>query len=288
MTDRGVPGTTITSRIKTGFLFPVFPGVYSVGRSELSMQGLWMASVLAAGPGAVLAGRSAATAWGFMDHRTTVDVLSKGRGGGKKSLLPVSHSRTWPYLFIHRVRRLHRQDIRELDGIPITSPSRASLDLAGLVPPRQFDHAFMEADRLQLLDDNDLSRLALECRGRGGGERFRHMVSLRNPDIGRARSILEGIFMELARDLERPEVNVEVQGKEMDFVWREKSVIVECDGWEFHRGREAFEQDALEDVRLRSAGWTVLRLTWRMVTEHPDEVESMVRSVLAEAEGALN
>ncbi len=288
LTELGVPGTTITNRIRTGFLFPVFPGTYSVGRSDLNIEGLWMASVLAAGPGAVLAGRAAAAAWGFMKHRHSVDVICEGKGGGKSCLLPISRSRTWPYLFIHRVRSLPVEDIDQIHAIPVTSPSRTLVDLAGQVPPTQFEHAFMEADRLLLLEDEDLKRWSVSCRGRRGGSRFRQMAKSRNPDIKRARSILEGIFLRLAGKLETPEVNVRVLGKEMDFVWRQSGVIVECDGWAFHRGQEAFEEDALENIRLRSAGWTVLRLTWRMVVERPDEIERMVRSVLAEAQLSSN
>ena len=70
-----IASSTITDRIAQNHLFPVFPGVYLVGRPSLSRTGLLMASLLAAGGGAALGFRTAASVWGMLDHRSPVEVL---------------------------------------------------------------------------------------------------------------------------------------------------------------------------------------------------------------------
>jgi very-short-patch-repair endonuclease len=37
--------------------------------------------------------------------------------------------------------------------------------------------------------------------------------------------------------------------------------------WEYHHTRAAFEDDRRTDRRLKAAGWTVLRVTWRDLDE---------------------
>ena len=67
----------------------------------------------------------------------------------------------------------------------------------------------------------------------------------------------------------RPEVNalVHAGGRtfEVDCVWRAERVVVELDSRQFHDAAEAFELDRLRDRALVTAGWAVLRVTWRQL-----------------------
>jgi very-short-patch-repair endonuclease len=58
----------------------------------------------------------------------------------------------------------------------------------------------------------------------------------------------------------------------VDFLWRERALIVETDGYRYHRGRAAFEHDHRRQARLVAAGFEVLRFTWSQVVEDPEEV----------------
>jgi very-short-patch-repair endonuclease len=82
------------------------------------------------------------------------------------------------------------------------------------------------------------------------------------------RSELEERFLNLCddHDIPRPQVNTRIEGEEVDFVWREKRLIVEVDGYAYHRSPSAFEQDRERDVTLALAGWRVLRFTWAQIT----------------------
>jgi very-short-patch-repair endonuclease len=69
--------------------------------------------------------------------------------------------------------------------------------------------------------------------------------------------------------LPRPEVNTRIEGEEVDFAWRDAKLIVEVDGYAYHRSPTAFESDRERDVKLVLAGWRVLRFTWTQLTRRP-------------------
>jgi very-short-patch-repair endonuclease len=85
------------------------------------------------------------------------------------------------------------------------------------------------------------------------------------------RGELEERFLQLCDDhrLPRPHCNVVVEGVEVDFPWPRRRLIVEVDGYAYHRSPTAFETDRERDVHLTLAGWTVLRFTWTQVTTRP-------------------
>lgn len=69
----------------------------------------------------------------------------------------------------------------------------------------------------------------------------------------------------------------------VDFLWRERRLIVETDGYRYHRGRAAFEHDHSRQARLIAAGFTVMRFTWRQVVEMPNEVIAAISERLGQA-----
>jgi very-short-patch-repair endonuclease len=81
----------------------------------------------------------------------------------------------------------------------------------------------------------------------------------------------------------RPAINTLIGTREgpleVDFCWPDRRLIVEADGFEFHRTQAAFERDRRRDQLLRAAGWTPVRITWRQVNEGPEEVIAAVRAI---------
>ena len=69
----------------------------------------------------------------------------------------------------------------------------------------------------------------------------------------------------------------------VDFLWRDARLIVETDGHATHGTREAFERDRLRDQRLIAAGWRVVRITWRQLTEEPERVARLIVGLLERA-----
>src|SRR5215510_11143322 len=76
----GLGTRAIEHRIAIGRLHVMHLGVYAVGHSLVSRHGMWMAAVLAAGPGAVLSHDAAAALWQIRDPgRSTPDVTAPRR-----------------------------------------------------------------------------------------------------------------------------------------------------------------------------------------------------------------
>jgi very-short-patch-repair endonuclease len=94
---------------------------------------------------------------------------------------------------------------------------------------------------------------------------------------------MEERFLRLCDDhgLPRPKVNTRIEGEEVDFVWRDARLIVEVDGYRYHRSPSAFESDRERDVVLVLAGWQVLRFTWTQLTTREAWVARAIAKRLA-------
>ena len=76
------------------------------------------------------------------------------------------------------------------------------------------------------------------------------------------------------------ETNARVEGREVDLVWRSRRLVVEVDGYAYHRGRAAFERDRRRDADLQAAGYRVIRVTWRQLVEAPERVIAQIARAL--------
>jgi very-short-patch-repair endonuclease len=95
------------------------------------------------------------------------------------------------------------------------------------------------------------------------------------------RSELEERFLRLCRRhrIPKPEVNARVGPFLVDFLWRDARLIVETDGYRFHRGRQAFEGDRARDAELKLLGNDVLRFTYTQITREPLRVARTLRAL---------
>jgi very-short-patch-repair endonuclease len=246
----GITSSGISRRVAAGRLYRVHRGVYAVGHRGLSQEGRWMAAVKALGPGAMLSHRSAAAHWRIAPRTSgPIDVTVAGRNG----------RRTRPGVRIHRASSLSPSQCTVRDAIPVTSPSRTLEDLRHLMPASQFAAALREAEVLGL---------PIESRA--------------SAELDQTRSELERRLLRLCRQhrVPVPEVNVQVGPYLVDFLWRDRRLIVEVDGYRFHRGRVAFEDDRARDVELKLCGYEVLRFTYRQVGESSSQVAQSVRALL--------
>ncbi|MBA2256229.1 MAG: type IV toxin-antitoxin system AbiEi family antitoxin domain-containing protein [Thermoleophilaceae bacterium] len=269
----GLGRGAVRRAVEAGRLHPVHKGVYAAGRAELTLRGRWMAAVLACGPGAILSHRDAAHLWGLRESRAaTIDVTAVGRSRHKRRGLRV-----------HRPRSLHPDDRTIRDGIPVTTLSRTLLDLAEVLNARQLERAVEDTERLRLFDLRAVDRLLARSHGRRGVRPLREMLAPHRLPALEARSELERRFVDLCRDacLPLPALNVSVEGHEVDAFWPSERLIVELDGFAFHRTRKAFEQDRVRDAALQLANYRVLRVTYRRLEAEPATVAETVRSLLA-------
>ncbi len=66
-----------------------------------------------------------------------------------------------------------------------------------------------------------------------------------------------------------------------DVVFDLVKLVLEVDGLAYHTTPERFERDRRRQNRLVAAGWTVLRFTWRDITDRPAYVLATIQDVLA-------
>ena len=151
------------------------------------------------------------------------------------------------------------------DGIPTSTPARTLLDLAAVASGRALEQALDEAEILRLTGPQTLLDRYPRRRGAAGLRVL--FFAGRSPTP--TRTDLEDRFLTFVdhHRLRRPETNSLVDVYEVDAVWRDARLIVELDGFATHGTRRAFERDRERDRRLTVAGWRVIRLTWRHLSE---------------------
>ena len=249
----GVSAKAIRVRLESGHLAVVHRGVYSVGHGRLTRRGRWMAAVLACGPGAVLSHRDAADLHGIRPcNRRKIDIA-------------VGRWRKGPDVVDIHTSKIEDDERTEIDGIPVTTAFRTLLDLTRCLNDRELQRALDETERLGIAETPSLASLLQRHERRPGTRRLANL----QPDPAITRSELERRFVEMVEreGLPRPETNVLVEGYEVDCVWREQRVVVELDGYAFHRTRRSFERDRARDLALTAAGYRPVLITWRGMEE---------------------
>lgn len=167
---------------------------------------------------------------------------------------------------VHRSRTLTDADRTLADGIPATSVARTLLDLAGVVAERDLARALDRAERLRMFDLSEVLEVLARANGRRGAAALRRAIAAWEET--HAKSELEDRFRELvlASDLPRPRFNALAEGEtrshEVDVYWPAHRLVVEFDGYDFHRTRQDFDRDAAKDADLELAGLDVMRLSW--------------------------
>jgi very-short-patch-repair endonuclease/predicted transcriptional regulator of viral defense system len=270
----GLSVAAIEHRVRAGRLHRIHQGVYAVGHPVLTVEGRWMAAVLAAGGDAVLSHASAAAAWELRPvgagaiHVTVPGDPGRARRAGIR---------------IHRSATLEPDEATCLRGIPITTPVRTVIDLAATLKGRPLEQALDRAEQRKLIDFAELHEAIKSYPTRPGSPSLQAQLSRYTAGTVFTRSELEERFLALCdqHGLPRPKVNTRIEGSEVDFAWRDAGLIVEVDGYAYHRSPSAFEDDRARDVALSVAGWTVLRFTWAQVTRRSAWVADAVRRRLA-------
>jgi hypothetical protein len=183
---------------------------------------------------------------------------------------------------VHQAQ-LPSDEITTHDGIPVTTVPRTLFDLAAVLPERQLERALNEAEVLRRWDELSLDRLLLRYPRRKGTRAVRAVLHKRREGATVTRSELEEQFLALVDSggLPRPEINVLIEGIEVDAVWREKRVVVELDGRSTHATVEAFERDREGDRVLQVAGWRPIRVTARQLAADPAALVADFRELLA-------
>jgi very-short-patch-repair endonuclease len=204
-----------------------------------------MAAVLALGAGAVVSHQSAAALWRLLPPSNGPIHLTLPGDGGRDRRAGIA---------LHRSHSLTAGVTTRRYSVAVTKPGRTLRDLHRTIPQPVFRAAVRKALDLRLISSGDLRD---------------------SNDL--TRSELDRIFLALCRRhrLPRPEVNAHIGPYEVDFLWRDRGLIVETDGFRHHSDRGAFERDRARDAILQSRGYRVLRFTHRQVTDRSPVIAAL-------------
>jgi very-short-patch-repair endonuclease len=177
----------------------------------------------------------------------------------------------------------HRADLPPdaivvVGGVHVTTPLRTVCDLARTLP---FAEALTVADsalRTRRVWRGQLLRAAAQTYGRGAA-RVRRVAAHADGGAGSAaESLARALFIDARLGRVATQIRFAEDEHPYDIAFPDAEVIVEIDGWKYHR--ERFEQDAEELVEAVVHGWVVLRLTFRLLRDRPEWVVAAVRTVL--------
>lgn len=249
---RVLPNVYLTESISTAQLPDLPP------RQRIRAVWMW------AGEDAVVSGDAAAHWVGSLERASQVSVI-------------VPPTRRLSAQRGVRVIRAYvdRRDVTVRDGILLTDECRTALDLAAL---GRNDVLHRMAQR------NRLSPRALQAaldRGthRKGWSAARAAVraSLTNPHSEAERLTHRAMLASgITRWRANPELVINGRTIRPDIAFDDVPLIVEIDGYDYHSDRDAFESDRFRQNLLIAAGWTVLRFTWRQVSEDPAAVVAQI------------
>lgn len=279
---RGVTADQIEALLRRGDLWPLYPGVYAVGRRDVPDHGRAWAAILATrGHGPVQHRRALA-------RRSAAALLGAGEVPPRPEIVVVGAVLDVSGIDIRRTRRLEPDEVRvDALGLPCTDWARTTVDLAGVLSRRELDQHLDRSDRARLVDLPAVDRALDRARGRRGTGVLRDALDLYRevPDavfLSRLERLAHRVLVPAG--IPRPEVNGRVdlpggRSVRVDLLLRDHLLAIELDGRDHARG-DQFRVDRWRDRELQKLGYRVLRFTWADVVQAPAVVIADVRRLL--------
>jgi len=271
--ELGLGRGAIEHRVKRGLLERLHVGVYRWGTPACSPWMSARAAVLACGERTVVSHHAALGLHELRPHpHGPVDVTVVGRRVRRAGIR------------VHSAAALHRYDTRTLRGILVSSPARALLEVACELSPRDLAQAVEKAQVRRLVRKSEIAAAIARAEGRRGVPALR--VLLDEPAFTRSRAerLLVGLLR--AARLPEPDFNADLEGFEVDALWRRERVVLEFDSYEFHATRAAFERDRRRTAALTRGHYVVLRTTWRELTHESHALVARTAEALTLREGS--
>jgi very-short-patch-repair endonuclease len=275
--EAGIGRGAIAHRLGTGWLQETFPSVYRVAVAGETRLGRTMAATLFFRGNAVARGVDAAALWQLLD------TTQQPSDGQPIELLLIGRSyKPRPGIDVRRIKDLRATDIRWRNGIPVTSPARTILDLTATMDDLELEAAMSVAFRRNLVRRSHLADVIERNPRTKGIARLRALLDQpQSPHDTRSKYERKLLSLLTQAELPLPVTNTYVVGKLVDALWPEFKLVLEFDGWKYHRGRDKFETDRLRDQHLTTAGHHVMRVTARQIDHAPYALVARIAGMIA-------
>lgn len=265
----GVRRRALAAALGQGSVVRLRRGVYGLGLPQ-GTDHVRAAAVVLRG---VVSHDSAAVLWGLeLAHRPAPDVT-------------VRRDRSRAHYAGVRVHRAEVTDSVVLDGMRVTPVLRTVLDCAATLALPEAVVVADSALRAGLLTRDELVSAARGLRGRHA-RRVRRVAALADERSGSVlESLLRVLLVEAGLPPDASQLVVrDERGRvvaRVDFAYLRARLVVEADGFEFHRERADYRSDRRRGNACARADWTVLRFSWEDVRLRPEYVVEAVRYELA-------
>ncbi len=269
----GVGAAEIEGHLRRGRWQRVLPQVYAVGPVPLTARGMIRATYLWAGVDSVVMGASSLSWQGRLPSVPTGPVevaIAAGRSGRSPAGVMV-----------------HRQ--------AIAAENRAWCERVGVTTTAYAIASTLSADGVDLLDLAlrrrwvTIDQVAAAQRTRIGA---RHSAVagriIRSATTGAhspGERLLHSLLKKASIASWQANADLVIDGGTIcpDVRFDALRLLIEVDGFAFHTDHAAFESDRRRQNALVLAGWTVLRFTWRQLTEDPERVVGEIRKAISHA-----
>ena len=267
----GLTASAIRWRVGRGVLIESFPGAFSLGHRPTSPHAWAAAAVLACGPGAVLSHESAAALWKMLPRLD------------RPFQVTATSPRHIPGIEVHRAHVLAPRDTTVQLGIPATSPARTALDLASRLDIKTLTRAVNDGRLAGFLHEGALREIVARSPGQRGVKPLRELTLIA-PIQAPTRSRFEDAFLAFTKRyaLPTPLVNVKVAGHLVDAYFPSHKLVVELDGWEYHRDRATFASDRNRDADLLAIAHATVRITWERLHYTPAEEAERLGTIIGQ------
>jgi very-short-patch-repair endonuclease len=273
----GLPQSTLTRRVSDGIFVRmgrgllVLPGTST--RPDVMMR--------AAGRllGAVVSHQSAARIHKMEPiPKSTPSVTVPHRG-----------THVFPGLIVHQSTDLLPEHVMTVGGLRVTTPPRTILDLAKVLGAKRLERIIDNALAGGIVDFDELWTLylALTRQGKTGMRKMGTILAERADGKRIPDTVIETKLFELLDNagIRTPEKQFHAPWLEpihgrVDFAYPAERIVIEADSRRWHALYDAFEVDRRRDIAAQLAGWIVLRITWKMITEDPGFVINTVQEAL--------
>jgi len=275
----GASAKMIRARVATGQWQVIGDGVYRLRGWPPTWRGQLFAAVLGTAGVAAVSHHAAAVLHGIATFDGEPVAITVRHGGSR-----VAHLGD-----VHQSRRLLRDHVVVVDGLPVTSVARTLIDLAATERRGRIEIALDRALATKALTINEFLAVVDDL----SGGRRRGMRTVRELAVERvgsyvppstvAESLLVGALRRggLPRPvLQFPHPGRGFEGRRVDAAYPNARLLIEVDSRSWHGGWVDMERDRERDVAAAAVGYRTLRFAVKHLAERPEWVADQVRAAL--------
>lgn len=265
--DQPALGTALDWLLRQGELVAVLPGVYAAPAVAHLPISRMRAACLRYPDGVLLGGAAARLSYWPDCPQSPIEVATRVQSPARAG-------------FRFTRRRIPPELIVERDGLRYSAPCLTAIDLAGFECADAIDQALRtRAATLAGMSE----ALALTAHRRGNAERLRLLLDSRNEPWSAAERTSHRLLRGAGIEGWKSNLPIFLNGHlyYLDIAFEKIKLVIEIDGRRHQLDEDLFETDRWRQNALVADGWRVLRFTWAMLRDHPEEFVAAVRAEIA-------